>query len=111
MCGTFLSFLESGRAIGGLRPLSSPDTFSPLERLEPSRSFLLSSPADPSRSFFFARFDSACSFSKTRRGNWEHWTTDDDKKEGASFRNHSIRGFFQSVKPSMMPGLNESMSK
>jgi len=50
-------------------------------------------------------------FSKTRRGNWEHWTTDDDKKDGAGFRNHPIRGFFQSVKPSMMPGLNESMSK
>jgi len=51
-------------------------------------------------------------FSKKSRADWSHWV-DGDKavKQGDIFRNHPIRNFFKSVKPSIMPGLNDAMSK
>ncbi|QDZ17648.1 hypothetical protein HOP50_01g01550 [Chloropicon primus] len=53
-------------------------------------------------------------FSKKNRGNFEHWTDNDGKDasaQGERFRKHPIRNFFGTVKPSIMPDLNEYMSK
>ena len=54
------------------------------------------------------------SFSKKSRGEWDHWVEGDGKKaaaQGDNFRNHPARNFFKTVKPSIMPGLNEAMTK
>merc|ERR1712087_506454 len=50
-------------------------------------------------------------FSKKSRAEWERWTEQGAKDQADGFRNHAVRGFFKTVKPSMMPGLNEAMSK
>merc|ERR1712199_48420 len=53
-------------------------------------------------------------FSKKNRGDFTHWTESDGKeaaKQGENFRNHPVRNFFKTVKPSIMPGLNDTMSK
>jgi hypothetical protein len=49
--------------------------------------------------------------SKKSRATWDRWTEKEAKDQAENFRNHSIRGFFKTVKPSIMPGLNEAMSK
>ena len=50
-------------------------------------------------------------FSKSNRADWTTWTEESTKETGEKFRNHPVRKFFGSVKPSIMPGLNESMSR
>lgn len=59
-------------------------------------------------------FDPRTRFSKKNRGDFSHWTESDGKeaaKQGENFRNHPVRNFFKTVKPSIMPGLNDTMSK
>mmetsp|Transcript_11076 Transcript_11076/g.27998 ORF Transcript_11076/g.27998 Transcript_11076/m.27998 type:complete len:99 (+) Transcript_11076:66-362(+) len=51
-------------------------------------------------------------FSKSSRKDGARYITDRSvKKEGKDFQQHAFRKYVQDLKPELMPGLNESMTK